>query len=1037
MPTKEIIWTDIRRTVISGLGMLAVVAAPHMTWPGSRTHAAETVTETILLATCNGEQGDLLKLDGRTLQAIAAYRPGYWPRIASLLPLPDDNVAVIPFKDDKPARGNRASVHLVNTADFNSYGDAAVAGTITHDSAEPSNQGGATGGMVNRFGEVFLYAPSGRFHNFDGAMTVNGLDPQLPALETALGGYYERFVPDAGSALHNGDWVLVMTRPFKAQADRPGRVELRKRHAIRTRMKPAAIIDSLPQLTTSTAGPGDRIAVGDIEGNVYEIQRTDDTLVLAATREAKDLAGEAATVGDIAVTVDGDWIVAINSTGNTSGSGSVWVLEPQTLNPLHRRTGLAPIGAVAAGADGGVLIGTQSGALLVYDATLTKCLVMADGFDPITHVVVLPETGERKESSVTSQRETPASTGVSRHPNWVNALQPDGEPGPPITLARDGQSETCIVCAAEPTPQDVKAATDLAHWLHTMTGASFPLLREDPSREDSYVLLGVGRNIRAAVDPETFISIGRTRLAARAEIHAVDLQAPGEAYSIIQHGHGLYLQGGRTRGTINAVYALLEEDLGCRWYTAQATSIPFRPTLPVRPVSRSYAPALVDRRDPYYTEAQYRDWSLRNRTLGIHIGIPTDWGGYPKPLAGFVHTFNSLIPKSEFAQHPEYFMLRDAKRNPHQLCLTNPDVRRLIIEKTLTGLAASPASRIVEVSPNDGGGTCACDTCKAISDAECSNMGPLLKLVNAVADAVKEPYPDVRVTTLAYLDTIIPPRNLRPRDNVLLWLCTDSHAWEHLLQFVWEREAEELQRPGHVDLFDRALREWHAIGAKMIIWDYPIDYHNYILPLPNMPVVTENMRYYVKHGATGVFQQAQDHPTRGVDRSLMRSWVWAKQMWDLSRPTRPLIRDFNYGFYGRAAEPMQAYDDMLWETWETLHADLVKLREHERKFGPGVGGAFLTAEFVERAMQFFAQAEALAGDNAELQDRIALAKLPILYVKIEQGPGDDTDRYLELVDTFEQTARKHNVTNIKSGLRPPYCDEIIQTWRASVTAAEE
>ena len=59
----------------------------------------------------------------------------------------------------------------------------------------------------------------------------------------------------------------------------------------------------------------------------------------------------------------------------------------------------------------------------------------------------------------------------------------------------------------------------------------------------------------------------------------------------------------------------------------------------------------------------------------------------------------------------------------------------------------------------------------------------------------------------------------------------------------------------------------------MVIWDYPIDYHNYIIPVANMPVVTENMRYYVKHGATGVFQQAQNMHTYGVDRSLMRSWV--------------------------------------------------------------------------------------------------------------------------------------------------------------------
>ena len=123
-------------------------------------------------------------------------------------------------------------------------------------------------------------------------------------------------------------------------------------------------------------------------------------------------------------------------------------------------------------------------------------------------------------------------------------------------------------------------------------------------------------------------------------------------------------------------------------------------------------------------------------------------------------------------------------------------------------------------------------------------MGPLLDFVNAVADAVKKDYPHIHVTTLAYLDTKFPPKTIRPRENVLLWLATDDHNWQSLLLYAWETEK-----------FSAALKAWHAIGAKFVIWDYPIDYHNYIVPLPNMPLVAPNMRYYAKHGATGVFLQ--------------------------------------------------------------------------------------------------------------------------------------------------------------------------------------
>ena len=365
----------------------------------------------------------------------------------------------------------------------------------------------------------------------------------------------------------------------------------------------------------------------------------------------------------------------------------------------------------------------------------------------------------------------------------------------------------------------------------------------------------------------------------------------------------------------------------------------------------------------------------------------------------------------------------DGKRTPRQLCLTNPDTLRITIETIRGQLKKNPDTRVVDVSPNDGGGICQCSTCRAINEAEEAGMGTLLRFVNAVGDNLKDDYPRIRVTTLAYLDTKYPPKTTRPRDNVLIWLAVDDHNWEYLLLYVWETPK-----------FQAALKAWNRIGANMIIWDYPIDYHNYIIPLPNMPVVTENMRFYVKHGATGIFLQAQHNQTHGVDRSLMRSWVWAKQLWDLSRDTKALIRDFNYGFYGKAAEPMQEYDDMLWSIWERLHADPKKLYELHKKFmklgaGSGASPAYLTPQFIDKAMNIFGRAEELAGDDKELLSRIELAKLPVLYLKAERGPGDDVKAYLKMIDKFERVAKEHKARNIKSGLRGPFRDEIIKGWR--------
>lgn len=593
------------------------------------------------------------------------------------------------------------------------------------------------------------------------------------------------------------------------------------------------------------------------------------------------------------------------------------------------------------------------------------------------------------------------------HTGWQNALKPLGEPGPELQLASKGKALYNIVLPRQATTQEEKAAADLARWLKEMTAADFTVLREGP-----------GYKTEGAA-----ISIGSTALAANAGLVAQDPDLADEAYAIrVTDGH-LYLRGGKTRGVINAVYALLEEDLGCRWYARDTATIPDRPELSFRPVPRTFAPVFPERRDPYYSDCLDTDWQLRNRTASIWVHIPEEWGGYPKYFGGLgalCHTFNQRMPPAEFFEsHPEYYSEQGGTRTPRQLCMTHPEVKRIVIERILKGLKETPGARLADFSPNDGGTVCECAPCKEINDAEGTNMGALLIFVNTIADAVKTRYPNVKVTTLAYMDTFRPPRTIRPRENVLLWLAADSHNWRTPLLRVWETQH-----------FQTAVKAWSDIGANFVIWEYPIDYFSWLSPFPNMPVVTENMRFYARHGAKGVFLQGTDNPSHGVDRSFLRAWVWAKQMWDLSLDTRALIRDFNYGYYAQAAKPMQAYDELLWNLWERHHEDF--------RTTPGwdlQGDALaklLDSAFIEAGLSLIGQAEELARGDQELLGRVQLAKLPLFYLKARKGPGSSAEGYLKMLDEFEAIARKNHVDRVQNGLRPPDIDAKLAAWRARV-----
>jgi len=606
----------------------------------------------------------------------------------------------------------------------------------------------------------------------------------------------------------------------------------------------------------------------------------------------------------------------------------------------------------------------------------------------------------------------PVAMTVEPHPDWSNTLKPTGEPGPALPLATDGRTDYRIVLPAKATSQAEKAADELAHWLTVMTEADLPIVRESDAFEPT------GREI----------SVGRTRLLDQASIDQKHADLADEGYAVGVEGERLFLFGGRRRGPIYAVSAFLEEDLGCRWYASGTATIPHAPTLICRPVPRTFVPRLL-RRDPYYSVAHNTDWSLRNKTASHRAPIPAKWGGYPRFPYHFVHSYNTLMPPDKyFDDHPEYFGLLDGERRPRQLCATNPDVIRIMTEAVLERLRKCPDCAYVDVSPNDWKDYCECDNCTALDNAEGSRMASLLHLVNAVADAVARERPDVYVTTIAYLGTFMPPEILRPRPNVQIVLCTDSHAWDFLFLSVDQTET-----------FQRALEAWSKTDANLMIWDYAIDFFRYMQPTPNMNVVARNMRFFLDHGAIGIIEQGSHGGNFGVDRDQLRAWTWAKQMWNIERKTETLKRDFYFGFYGKAAEPLYAYDQMLeraftraYDAWKARHPLPITpdLDEYRATFFPHIVN--WSPEAIQQAAALMDQARLLAEGDKELTRRVDHARLPILFLQADQNPGEelkDRRAHLVLLNEFERIARLEGAYFVREAYAGWDLDRNLTLWR--------
>ena len=596
-----------------------------------------------------------------------------------------------------------------------------------------------------------------------------------------------------------------------------------------------------------------------------------------------------------------------------------------------------------------------------------------------------------------------ATAAHAAAPKWENALKPEGTLGAEMTLAKAGKAFYTILLPASPSTPEQKAADDLAQWLGQMTGARFEISRESDAPHKG-----------------KFISIGNTRLLAKSGSKVDEAGLGDEGYAIDEIDGNLFLISRSTeppayglqtaarpyisyatRGPINAVYAFLEEDLGCRWYSRFSQTIPHKSTLTVRPTKRSYVPKL-EIRDPYYWEAFDGTWSLRNRTNSPNASVPVEWGGN-KAYALFVHTFSSLVPADQyFKDHPEYFSEHNGVRDPGQLCVTNPEVVKITADSVKACLRANPSAQIISVSQNDSVPCCDCPKCRAMAQAEGSQSGPLLAFVNAVADEVGKDFPNVKISTLAYLDTFMPPKTIRPHKNVDIQLCTDSHAWGE--PFLTIEETEK---------FQSAMKAWAAIGANIDIWDYTVNFSHYTGPMPNWQVVTDSIRFFANHNAKGVMLQG-NYQTPGTSDGYMRTWVWAKLLWNPSWDTQALMKDFVFGYYGKAAQPIWDYEQLQWNLWE---------KEHHGKLKSPAGGirfnmSLFDQDFMTKAKSCFSRAEALA-DNPETLRRVEEAELQILYAELMQGAETgkpaDVAAFKKALDKFETIARREKMTHTREG----------------------
>ncbi|MEA3479281.1 MAG: DUF4838 domain-containing protein, partial [Bacteroidota bacterium] len=276
----------------------------------------------------------------------------------------------------------------------------------------------------------------------------------------------------------------------------------------------------------------------------------------------------------------------------------------------------------------------------------------------------------------------------------------------PIQIVRNGESNYDIVIPSEADSIILHAAEVLRSYFLQSSGADMPVTTKethDPDRNSLKVGFAPTYN---------------------------DLTAHTIAY--YQEGDDLYIYGGNSLSTLYAVYRFLEQELGCMWLSPEADLVPKTKHIRIEPdISYTYTPEITTR--TVHSRLFYENHEFADKLGLTYEAFP----GYV-PGAG-VHTFHRFMPEATFYKaHPEYYALRGGRRLTTQLCLSNEDVLRIVIDSVGAMFERHPGTDIISVSQDDNTQYCQCEHCSAIDEEEGSPSGSMIRFVNAVA----EQFPD-------------------------------------------------------------------------------------------------------------------------------------------------------------------------------------------------------------------------------------------------------------------------------------------------------
>ncbi|MBQ7373202.1 MAG: DUF4838 domain-containing protein [Clostridia bacterium] len=406
-----------------------------------------------------------------------------------------------------------------------------------------------------------------------------------------------------------------------------------------------------------------------------------------------------------------------------------------------------------------------------------------------------------------------------------------------------------------------------------------------------------------------------------------------EGFYIVSKGGNAYVFGASPKSVIFGAYELLEKYLGVRFLASDCCHTPKQNRLDIPDGEIKRVPISAQRLYLSHFSCEDRLASLRHRFSAdftpdcCDLGIKSKW--YTKIPTS--HNSNCFVPYEKYKDsHPEFFNVHRYELfrtlTVIEMCysngLTDDGEWDESVETSVLSVATDSMMKFMEDEPSaeffmfgradNEDCRCRCKRCERARE-KYGDVGTMIVFMNAMAKKLRQKFAekgkvfDKKLVTFAYMSTVEPPvkdgkpicKQVIPDESLYIRYAPILADYSRALED--EKQKEETRRQ---------IEGWSILTKNLMIWDYNVNYYDYLWYFPTLSFIKQNMQTYERMGAYYVMKQGANnvHPIWHDD---LKAYVSSKLFWDVNADVDALVREYASLYFGPGADKVQAYIDEM------------------------------------------------------------------------------------------------------------------------------